>query len=42
MNVKERQAVTDDMFEPIRLTIELLKSYDQELPEEANVLLQVK
>ncbi|XP_054276549.1 dynein beta chain, ciliary [Macrosteles quadrilineatus] len=40
MNVKERQATTDDMFEPIRNTIELLKHYDQELPEEVNVLLQ--
>ncbi|KAK6645275.1 hypothetical protein RUM43_001551 [Polyplax serrata] len=40
MNVKERQVATDDMFEPIKLTIELLKSYDQELPEEVNVFLQ--
>nr|CAD7428767.1 unnamed protein product [Timema monikensis] len=40
MNVKERQTSTDDMFEPLRLTIELLKFYDQELPEEVNVLLQ--
>nr|CAD7593189.1 unnamed protein product [Timema genevievae] len=37
MNVKERQASTDDMFEPLRQTIELLKFYDQELPEEVNV-----
>lgn len=41
MNVKERQAATDEMFEPLRQTIELLKSYDQELPEEINVFLQV-
>lgn len=41
MNVKERQLTTDDMFEPLRQTIELLKFYDQELPEEVNVLLQV-
>ncbi|KAL0281201.1 UNVERIFIED_CONTAM: hypothetical protein PYX00_002260 [Menopon gallinae] len=40
MNVKERQAATDGMFEPLKQTIELLKSYDQELPEEVNVLLQ--
>nr|CAD7405001.1 unnamed protein product [Timema poppensis] len=40
MNVKERQTSTDDMFEPLRQTIELLKFYDQELPEEVNVLLQ--
>lgn len=41
MNVKERQLTTDDMFEPLEQTIELLKFYDQELPEEVNVLLQV-
>lgn len=41
MNVKDRQASTDEMFEPIKETIELLKQYDQELPEEVNVLLQV-
>lgn len=41
MNVKERQATTDEMFEPIKNTIELLKHYEQELPEEVNVLLQV-
>nr|CAD7441492.1 unnamed protein product [Timema bartmani] len=41
MNVKERQTSTDDMFEPLRQTIELLKFYDQELPEEVNVLLQL-
>ncbi|XP_021937393.1 dynein beta chain, ciliary isoform X2 [Zootermopsis nevadensis] len=40
MNVKERQLTTDDMFEPLTQTIELLKFYDQELPEEVNVLLQ--
>lgn len=33
--------MTDDMFEPLEETIELLKFYDQELPEEVNVLLQV-
>jgi len=41
MNVKERQAVTDEMFQPLQMTIDLLKNYDQELPEEVNVLLQV-
>ncbi|XP_075210990.1 dynein heavy chain at 93AB [Lycorma delicatula] len=40
MNVKERQATTDEMFEPVRETINLLKMYDQELPEEVNVFLQ--
>ncbi|XP_042198221.1 dynein axonemal heavy chain 9 isoform X3 [Callorhinchus milii] len=34
MAVKERQAMTDGMFEPLKQTIELLKTYDQELPEE--------
>lgn len=42
MNVKERQATTDEMFEPIKNIIELLKHYEQELPEEVNVLLQVR
>lgn len=41
MNVKERQTVTDEMFQPLQQTIDLLKIYDQELPEEVNVLLQV-
>ncbi|XP_023561192.1 dynein heavy chain 9, axonemal [Octodon degus] len=31
--LKERQSSTDEMFEPLRQTIELLKTYDQELPE---------
>ncbi|XP_064179132.1 dynein heavy chain 9, axonemal [Anguilla rostrata] len=34
MAVKERQANTDKMFEPLKHTIELLKTYEQELPEE--------
>ncbi|XP_032831905.2 dynein axonemal heavy chain 9 isoform X1 [Petromyzon marinus] len=34
MAVKERQASTDAMFEPLKETIELLKSYDQELPDD--------
>ncbi|XP_068084396.1 dynein beta chain, ciliary [Anabrus simplex] len=40
LNVKDRQKTTDEMFEPLTATIELLKYYDQELPEEINVLLQ--
>ncbi|XP_068007846.1 dynein axonemal heavy chain 9-like [Melanerpes formicivorus] len=32
--VKERQSVTDAMFEPLKQTIELLMSYEQPLPEE--------
>ncbi|KAG8446024.1 hypothetical protein GDO86_013774 [Hymenochirus boettgeri] len=34
MAVKERQANTDELFEPLKQTIELLKTYDQELPDE--------
>ncbi|MGH0123010.1 UNVERIFIED_CONTAM: hypothetical protein FKN15_017133 [Acipenser sinensis] len=34
MAVKERQNNTDEMFEPLKQTIELLKTYEQELPEE--------
>jgi len=32
-DVKSRQATTDEMFEPLKQTIELLKTYDQEMPE---------
>lgn len=40
LNVKERQTNTDEMFGPLRDTIELLKFYDQDIPEEVNVWLQ--
>jgi dynein heavy chain len=40
LHVKERQATTDEMFGPLRETIELLKFYDQDIPEEVNVYLQ--
>nr|P39057.1 RecName: Full=Dynein beta chain, ciliary [Heliocidaris crassispina]BAA00827.1 dynein beta-heavy chain [Heliocidaris crassispina] len=40
MAVKERQAATDEMFEPIKQTIELLKTYDQEMSEEVHTQLQ--
>lgn len=40
LHVKERQAVTDEMFTPLKETIELLKFYDQDIPEEVNVYLQ--
>ncbi|XP_052612854.1 LOW QUALITY PROTEIN: dynein axonemal heavy chain 9 [Peromyscus californicus insignis] len=33
VTLKERQSSTDDMFEPLKQTIELLKSYEQQLPE---------
>lgn len=41
MKVKERQAATDGMFEPLKQTIELLRTYGEELPEEAHLKLQV-
>ena len=41
MAVKDRQATTDEMFEPLKQTIELLKTYDQEMPEEVHQQLQV-
>lgn len=40
MHVKERAITTDDMFEPMKDTIDLLKYYDMDIPEEVNVLLQ--
>lgn len=41
MKVKERQAATDNMFEPLKQTIELLKTYGEEIPEETHLKLQV-
>ncbi|XP_014718805.3 dynein axonemal heavy chain 17 [Equus asinus] len=40
MKVKERQAATDSMFEPLKQTIELLKTYGEEIPEETHAKLQ--
>ncbi|XP_078230912.1 dynein axonemal heavy chain 17 isoform X3 [Callithrix jacchus] len=40
MKVKERQAATDNMFEPLKQTIELLKTYGEEMPEELHLKLQ--
>lgn len=40
LQVKERAVTTDSMFEPMRGTIDLLKYYDMDIPEEVNVLLQ--
>eukprot|EP00731_Ephydatia_muelleri_P036494 Em0265g1a len=37
--VKERQEGTDTMFEPLKQTIELLKSYGQPLPEDTDQLM---
>lgn len=40
--VRDRQASTDTMFEPLKQTIELLKTYDQEMPDEIHTLLEVR
>ncbi|KAK2490477.1 LOW QUALITY PROTEIN: hypothetical protein MC885_016050 [Smutsia gigantea] len=40
LKVKERQVVTDNMFEPLKQTIELLKTYGEKMPEEIHVKLQ--
>jgi len=41
MAVKDRQMVTDDMFDPLRETIDLLKLYEHEMPDEVYLQLQV-
>lgn len=37
LQVKERAVTTDSMFEPMRGTIDLLKFFDMDIPEEVNV-----
>ena len=39
--IKERQASTDQMFEPIKNTIELLKGYHVEVNDDVYLQLQV-
>uniref|UniRef100_A0A8D0H5U7 Dynein axonemal heavy chain 17 n=1 Tax=Sphenodon punctatus TaxID=8508 RepID=A0A8D0H5U7_SPHPU len=39
MQVRDRQATTDHMFEPLKQTIELLKIYGEEMPEEIHMQL---
>lgn len=39
--VKERHSATDAMFEPLKETIELLRAYEQQLPEEVHQQLEV-
>lgn len=41
MALKERQGSTDEMFEPLKQTIELLKTYGQELPKTVFKQLEV-
>jgi len=38
--VRDRQAATDEMFEPLKATIELLKTYSQEMSEDVHQQLQ--
>ncbi|NXJ94967.1 DYH17 protein, partial [Corythaixoides concolor] len=38
--VKERQAVTDSVFQPLKETVALLGSYGEEMPEEIHLQLQ--
>ncbi|NWU53608.1 DYH17 protein, partial [Dromas ardeola] len=40
MRVKERQAETDSMFEPLKETVALLSTYGEEMPEEIHLQLQ--
>ncbi|XP_043925657.1 dynein axonemal heavy chain 9 [Protopterus annectens] len=40
MAVRERQSTTDEMFEPLKKTIELLKTYEQEVPDEVHKQLE--
>lgn len=39
--VRERQEATDMMFEPLKETVALLKTYGDKMPEEIHLLLQV-
>lgn len=39
--LRERQGSADEMFEPLKQTIELLKTYGQELPETVFKQLEV-
>ncbi|CAH1258196.1 DNAH17 [Branchiostoma lanceolatum] len=40
MAVRDRQLATDEMFEPLKETIELLKTYNQEMPDEVHQQLE--
>lgn len=41
-DIKDRQPTTDNMFEPLKHTIELLVAYDQEMSEEVHQQLEVR
>lgn len=40
--VRERQVDYDSMFEPLSETLNLLKIYDVEMPEDVYILMQVR
>lgn len=40
--IKDRQPTTDDMFEPLKETIELLQSYDHTMPDDVHQQLEVQ
>lgn len=41
LSVRDRQPNTDGMFDPLKQTIELLKTYNQNLPDEVYQQLEV-
>ena len=41
MAIKDRQPYTDNMFEPLKQTIELLQSYDHTMSDEVHQQLEV-
>ena len=41
-HVRERVAATDEMFDPLKQTIQLLHTYGQEMPEEIHQQLAVR
>ena len=42
MAVKDKQTTADTMFEPLKSTIELLKTYGQELNDDVHLQVQVR
>ncbi len=42
LKVRDRQPNTDGMFEPLKQMIELLKTYNQDLPDEVHQQLEVR
>ena len=40
--VRERMTATDEMFDPLKQTIQLLHTYGQEMPEEIHTQLAVR